>query len=96
MMDLTSADFVKKLLDSFLQVAPLAPARRDMLTGAPQTLFGPTLYSSAVIAHGWYDPGAELTDPIFNDMVDNVVRGATTTAQAVGDAQSRLTVIFGR
>jgi hypothetical protein len=54
------------------------------------------LYGSAIISRGWYDPGASQTDRIFNTMVDSVVRGAMNSAQAVGDAQSKLMVIFNK
>jgi ABC-type glycerol-3-phosphate transport system substrate-binding protein len=94
--DLTSADFQTKLTTGLLNSAPVAPARRDLLATAPQTLFGPTLYSSAIISRGWYDPGAEATDPIFSNMVDSVVRGASDPSQAVGDAESKLTVLFSQ
>jgi ABC-type glycerol-3-phosphate transport system substrate-binding protein len=94
--DLTSADFESKLVDALALTAPVAPARRDLLTKIPQTIYGPTLFNSAIIARGWYDPGQELTDPIFNDMVDSVVRGAADSASAVGAAQSRFSVIFGK
>jgi multiple sugar transport system substrate-binding protein len=94
MSDLTGSDFESQLVTALLPVAPVAPARRDLLTTPPQVLFGPVLYNSAVIARGWYDPGESQTDPIFNDMIDSVVRGASDVGQAVGDAQNSLMVVF--
>ncbi len=93
--DLTGVEFSAKLIGALIPVSPVAPARRDLLAQVPQILFGPVLYSSAIISRGWYDPGADLTDPIFNSLVDNVVRGATNATQAVSDAQSKFSVIFG-
>lgn len=94
--EMTGADFAKKVVDAMLPIIPVAPARRDLLSQVPQNAFAPILYASAIIARGWYDPGVDVTDPIFNDMIDDVVRGASTISQAVGDAQSRFTVIFGK
>jgi len=94
--EMTGADFAGKLVDRLLATTPVAPARRDLLGNVPQNVFGPTLYSSAIIARGWYSPGKDIVNPIFNAMVDDVVRGAADISQAVSDAHSRLTVYFGR
>ncbi len=94
--NLTGAEFSAKLVEALNAITPVAPARRDLLGKVPQNLFAPTLYSSAIIARGWYSPGRGAMDPIFNAMIDSVVRGAATSADAIQAAQSKLTVIFGQ
>ena len=93
--DFTGADFETQLLTALTPVAPVAPARRDLLSQIPQSLFGPTLYSSAIMARGWYDPGEDQTNAIFSSMVDDVVRGSADPESSVGAAQSKFQVIFG-
>ncbi len=93
--ELTGAEFSAKLTEELLGIAPVAPARRDLLGKVPQNSFGPTLYSSAIISRGWYSPGRSVIDPIFNNLIDDVVRGVSSVTQSVNDAHSKLVVIFG-
>ncbi len=92
--DLTGPDLLSKLIGALIQTSPVAPARRDMLSKAPENLYGPTLYNSAVISRGWYDPGEALTNPIFSDMVDKVSRGALSTQESTAEAHNRLLTII--
>ena len=94
--DFTNATIEGNLVTALLSSAPVAPARRDLLATSPQTLFGPTLYNSALIARGWYDPGQSVTDPIFEGMTDAVVSGSSDAATAVDVAHNKLSVLLGQ
>lgn len=92
--EITSHDMADALINSLLESAPIAPARRDLFTKIPPNLYGPTLYNSAVIARGWYDPGDAITNPIFSDLVDNVIRGALNIGEAINQANSKLELVL--
>lgn len=93
--ELSGQEFSSQLVASLLATAPVAPARRDLLGKAPQNVFGPVLYSSAIIARGWYSPGRTVIDPIFNNLIDDVVRGVSNVTQSVYTAHTKLVNIFG-
>jgi ABC-type glycerol-3-phosphate transport system substrate-binding protein len=93
-LSLTGGELAPKILGALRADAPVAPARRDLLSSAPQNLFGPTLYGGALISRGWVDPGDDLSDPIFRDLVDSVFRGAVGPSEAVSQAHNKLQVII--
>jgi ABC-type glycerol-3-phosphate transport system substrate-binding protein len=92
--DISGASFSASLVGAVLDSGPVAPARRDLLSSVPPSLYGPTLYSSAIISRGWLDPGSDGTNPIFQAMVDDVTRGATDSATSVNNAQSKLSLLL--
>ncbi len=65
------------------QAFNLPPVRRDLIQNAPGNAVQQTFMKSALIARAWYDPNPPATDSIFQTMVESVVSGAATPADAV-------------
>lgn len=87
---LSSKEAVSGITEALSVETPLAPARRDLIGTPPETSYGPVIYSSGLMARGWYDPGDYFTNPIMAELVDDVVRGASTVLEALSKARSRL------
>lgn len=86
---ISGQDFEQKLVKALLEKAPIAPARRDLLATPPANLYGPVLYNSALIARGWLDLGDSVTNPIFSDMIEDVVKGVSNTSESIYKASNR-------
>jgi ABC-type glycerol-3-phosphate transport system substrate-binding protein len=91
---LTGKDNAGKLAEVLSQTAPIAPARRDLISTAPETTYGPVVYSSGLMARGWYDPGDYYTDPIMSTLIDDVIRGAASLSEAISKARTQLQLVL--
>ena len=74
----------------------MVPVRRDLLATVPTDAYSPTFYASALYARGWLDPSATATDDIFRGMVERVLSGTMSYADAVRDASSKLGLLLIR
>lgn len=86
--------FMSEVIKQFFNAGPIAPARRDLLSKAPETLYGPTLFSSALIARAWFDPNANETTKIFGTMISEVIRGTTSIEEAIQEAGGAIGNLF--
>lgn len=73
----------------------LPPARRDLLSNLPTDPVGNVLARSALIARGWLDPSPAATDQIFKQMVESVLSGQDTPADAVAAASQKFYALIG-
>lgn len=87
---LSGADFSGRLTSQLFTVAPIAPARRDLLSQTPQGIYGPMIFNSALSARGWRDPDSVATGKIFSMLIDDIVRGALSPVEAVRQANDKL------
>ena len=82
---LTSA----KAIASFVSASGLPPVRKDVKVSAGdpyQAIFS----QSALVSHGWLDPNRTVSDAAFKDMIESVVSGFTTPADAMSQAAQQL------
>jgi ABC-type glycerol-3-phosphate transport system substrate-binding protein len=84
--DLSSSANSKKIADRYY----LAPARRSLLVASGKDPYQGVLYSSALIARGWYNPNTKQTGSILSQMVDEINNDRSSVATAVRDALNRL------
>jgi ABC-type glycerol-3-phosphate transport system substrate-binding protein len=87
---LANGDFASKLAISL----GLAPARRDLLKTMPTDAYLPVFYSSALFARSWLDPSPKDTDNIFKNMIEKVLSNSMTTANAINDVSSKLSLLL--
>jgi ABC-type glycerol-3-phosphate transport system substrate-binding protein len=87
---LSTKESIATLTDVLSEIAPIAPARRDLIGTPPQTSYGPIIYASGLMARGWYDPGDYYTNPVFYTLVEDVIQGALTPIEALLKARSAL------
>ncbi len=83
---LTGADSVSTLL----QVADLAPARRDIISLGQKDPVKQVFSDSALISRSWVDPDMRRTDQIFQDMVENITTGRMDVNDSVSRANLEL------
>lgn len=62
-------------VNSFLEVMPVSPARRDLISIGVDNPIKTIFYNSALISRAWMDPDSKKTDQIFQDMVENITTG---------------------
>lgn len=82
--------FSEKFVNSILARFPIAPARKDLLGTPPPTQYGSILYSSALIATGWFDVNYTYTQTIFEDMITQVLRNTSDTQTIIEEADAKL------
>lgn len=82
---LTNIDNAQFLAD----VADTAPARRDLLVEQDDP-FLEVYYQSALISKPWLSPQPREIDAVFSAMVDNVIRGGMSAAEALRQASAAL------
>ena len=87
---LANSDFASQLATS----TGTAPARRDLLAVKPTDAYSPIYYDSALFAKSWMDPSSTDTDNIFSGMVENVISGGMTPADAISDASSKMGLLL--
>ena len=87
---LSSGDFAAKLANAM----GIAPARRDLIKNIPTDAYLPTFYASALFAKSWLDPLPKDSDTIFRGMVEKVLSGSMSVAEAVSDANSKLGLLL--
>jgi len=86
----------KPFIESFSLSSGLPPVRRDLLKSRKRDgdIFKETLYDSALISRGWFDPRPQETDAIFETMVRNVLSGRSTISSAVSQAHEEIAALF--
>lgn len=90
LMIMKDKTFSNELLNGILAKYPIAPTRKDLLTAAPGTQYGPLLWASAVISSGWFDPNYVQTSSIFENLITSITRGSMGVVEAIQDADARI------
>ncbi len=72
----------------------LAPAHRGNLSQGNANAVSQTIYDQALVARGWLDPGAEKSQEILAQMIDDVISGRTQIGGATSDTIRRLELVF--
>jgi ABC-type glycerol-3-phosphate transport system substrate-binding protein len=94
--EIAKAPFMKEVITQFFNTGPIAPARRDLLSQPPETLYGPTLFNSALIGRSWFDPDQKATTAIFGNMITNVIRGTESVEQVLQEANGAIGNLFNK
>ncbi|MBI4120987.1 MAG: extracellular solute-binding protein [Parcubacteria group bacterium] len=81
-------------LQSMLERDTLPPVRRDLLVRKPTDSVGQVFYDSALTVRLWLDPNPEATGRIFQDMIETVVSGRRTVAEAISRGAIELAELF--
>ncbi|MDE2213375.1 MAG: extracellular solute-binding protein [Patescibacteria group bacterium] len=79
------------------QAFSLPPARRDLISQGqknPQSAASAVFDQSALISQAWIDPDPSGSDQIFQTMIESVVSGASTPADAVSSASEAFARLF--
>lgn len=71
-----------------------APARRDLLAGAPEGESTPIIYSSALIARSWLDPSTRDTDNIFRAMIEGAFSNNRSPKDVIEEASGRIELLL--
>ncbi|MFA6177615.1 MAG: extracellular solute-binding protein [Candidatus Paceibacterota bacterium] len=87
---MTTGDFASK----FTTVTGVPPARRDLLAIKLQDAYSPIFYSSALYGKSWLDPSSKDTDVIFSEMTNAVISNNMSVADAVKDANTKLSLLL--
>lgn len=86
---LTSGDFASAVA----LVNPLPSARRDVLSRGGGDNFKSVFNQSALISRGWFDPNPIETNIFFKEMVEGVLVGRTSIADAVSRVSGQMKAI---
>ena len=73
-----------------LQQLGVPPARRSLGLDTSGDAVLATIVESALMSRGWLDPSKQETDDIFKVMIESVLSGRSTPAEAVGEAARSL------
>ncbi|MCE9549264.1 extracellular solute-binding protein [Candidatus Nomurabacteria bacterium] len=87
---MASSDFAYQLANAL----NITPARRDLLSIAPQDAYSPTFYSSALYARSWLDPSPLKTDNIFQEMIEGVLANTFSVSGAIKDAGAKMGLLL--
>lgn len=87
---MATGDFASK----FSVATGVPPARRDLLATIPQDAYSPIFFSSALYAKSWLDPLPKDTDNIFGGMINSVLSGNLSVADAIKDANAKLSLLL--
>jgi hypothetical protein len=68
--------------------------RRDVSVDTSSNAAMAVFVESSLIAHAWLDPSPAQTDTIFQNMIEQVLSGATAPAGAVAEGSQALTQLF--
>ncbi len=68
------------------KMSGLAPALRSLLGTPPNNPVSAVVYPQAIMARVWLSPSKSVTDKIFSRMIQDVVTGRTSIAQALTNA----------
>ena len=90
LLKFSEAETAAKLAESFA----VAPAHRSSLAEGAADPVRQTIFSQALIARGWLDPGTEKSLDIFGQMIDDVVSGRQKVSGAALDTVRRLELAF--
>lgn len=88
--DMATGDFAQMLALGL----KVPPARRNLLAAKPEDAYFPIFYSSALYSKAWLDPSPKGTDDIFRLMVEKVLAGTLTPADAIMDASAKLGLLL--
>ncbi len=80
--------------DKFAKAVGGAPARRDLLAGAPTGEISPTVYTSALFSRSWLDPSARDTDNIFRAMIDGAFSNNRSAEDVIEEASGRIELLL--
>lgn len=72
----------------------LSPAHRSTLSTSAPDAMSQTRFNQSLIARGWLDPGAEASQEIFGQMIDDVISGRSQIGTASSDTIRRLELAF--
>jgi len=72
----------------------LPPVRRDVVIDTSSNAASAVFVQSSLIARAWLDPAPSLTDPVFENMVEEVLSGAQDPASAVAEGAQALQHVF--
>ncbi len=70
--------------------ADIPPARRDLLSVAPNDPYKGILYDEALIARGFLDPDPSQSGSVFSTLISDIASGRSTIERAVSDAGAKL------
>jgi hypothetical protein len=56
--------------------------------------YSPIFYNSALFGRSWLDPSPTSTDNIWSGMINSVLSGNLTVADAIKDADSKLSLLL--
>ena len=87
---MAKSDFAAK----FAAAMGAAPSRRDLLALKPTDAYSPIFYSSALYARSWLDPSPKDTNNIFSGMVDAVLSNSLSVADAIKDANAKMSLLL--
>jgi len=87
---MATSDFASK----FATATGVPPARRDLLALKPQDAYFPIFYSSALYGKSWLDPSPKDTDNIFGEMINAVISNNLLVADAIKDANTKLSLLL--
>jgi ABC-type glycerol-3-phosphate transport system substrate-binding protein len=68
----------------------LPSARRDILSQSDKSAVKTIFNKSAIMSQSWLDPNKQLTNTIFQDMVESYSTGRANLSQAISLASDRL------
>lgn len=72
----------------------MAPTHRSLLAAGSSDPIRQVIFTSALIARGWLDPGSDASNEIFRQMVEDIVSGRQKVSGAVIDTVKRLELAF--
>lgn len=72
----------------------LAPVTRISLENGSNDPDRKIVFSSALIARGWLDPGPDESTSVFKRMIEDVTSGQKRIQEAVSDASERLELLY--
>jgi len=84
----------KDQLSAIAEAALLAPSRRDLLAGKPNSPLLETIYRETVKFRGWLDIDYQKTSVIFQEMIKSVYTGVKTEVEASRDAKIQLQNLY--
>ncbi len=65
--------------------------RRDVQSDTSASAVAEVFTQSALMSRAWFDPAHRATDNVFKTMIESVVSGGSSPAEAVGDAMQEFT-----
>lgn len=89
---MSNGDFAYKLASTL----GVTPARRDLLAVKTIDAYSPVFFASTLYAKSWLDPSTKDTDDIFRRMIDGVLSNAFRPADAIADAQAKLSLLLNK
>lgn len=72
----------------------LAPVHRSLLAAGSGDPVRQIMFTSALVARGWLDPGDEASDRVFKQMVEDIVSGRLKVGEAVVDTVKSLELMY--